>query len=223
MSDKITNFLTQVENSLISVKPLTLTIDLSDYTLGDNLLINNSEYRIYASSLVSKVEFEDKMFNLILDYPVNIYFGDYDKTDEEIIIKYDSDETILEVTMEEENIEEQVKYVERLLGGKEIYKNVTHLYNKLSSVYLPISDMDSVHLEVLLSNVLRDKNDLTQPARLGKTFDPTLINIKDIVFKGSYVSGLAFEDINKATRTGLTADEEPEPTIIEKLMTGELE
>ena len=223
MPEKITKYLNQVENSLVAVKPLKLIIDLDDYTLGDNLLIKEQEKQIYVSSLVSKVEFEDKMFNLILDYSANIWFGEYEKTNETIEVEYGADEVILEVTMEEQNIEEQVHYLERMLGGKEIYKDVTHLYNKLTAVYFPIADIDSVHAEVLLSNVLRDKSDPSQPARLGKEFNPTMMNIKDIVFKGSTMASLAFENINKATQTGLTSEKEPEPSIIEKLMTGQLE
>lgn len=228
MADPITNYLKQEENFLIASKPLKLVISLDDYTLDYDLVINDENKQIEAEALVSRAEFDDKIFNVILDYPVYIWFGNgmeegYEKTETTIELNYGEGETILEVTMAEENIEEQVKYVERLLGGKEIYKDATHLYNKLSEVYFPVSDADSVHFEILLSNVLRDKNDISQPARLGKTWNPTMVNIKDIVFKSNFMSGLAFEDINKATKTGLTTEKEPEPSVIEKLMRGTLE
>lgn len=228
MAENITNYIKQEENSLIAVKPFKLIINLDDYKIDHDLVINNKEKKIEVPSLVSSAEFENKMFNIVLDYPVFIWFGEgeeegYTKTESTIEINYGEGETVLEVTMAEGNIEEQVRYVERLLGGKEIYKDTTHLYNKLAEVYFPVSDADSVHFEVLLSNVLRDKNDLSQPARLGKSWNPTLINIKDIVFRGNYMSGLLFEDINKSTKMGLTTEEEPEQSPLEKLMRGTLE
>ena len=229
MADVITNYLKQEENFLVATKPVKLVINLDDYKLDHNLTIDEENKKINVESLVSTAEFEDKIFNVVLDYPASIWFSGtdeepgYEKTDTTIEVSYGAGETVLEVTMAEENIEEQVKYVERLLGGKEIYKDTTHLYNKLAEVYFPVSDADSVHFEVLLSQVLRDKGDISQPARLGKTWNPTMTNIKDIVFKSNFMSGLAFEDINKATKTGLTTEDEPEPSVIEKLMRGTLE
>lgn len=229
MAEAITNYIKQEENFLIATKPLKLVISLDDYKINHDLVINTNEKKIEVPSLVSSAEFENKMFNIVLDYPVFIWFSGteeeegYKQTESTVEISYGEGETILEVTMAEDNIEEQVRYVERLLGGKEIYKDSTHLYNKLAEVYFPVSDADSVHFEVLLSNVLRDKNDLSQPARLGKSWNPTLINIKDIVFRGNYMSGLLFEDINKSTKMGLMTEEEPEPSPLEKLMRGTLE
>jgi len=82
--------------------------------------------------------------------------------------------------------------------------------------------MDIVHLEVLISNVLRDRSDTSIPARLGKTWDPIMINFKEIVFTTGFVHSVAFEDIRKAVWTGLTADRTFEPSILEKVVTGKL-
>ena len=82
--------------------------------------------------------------------------------------------------------------------------------------------MDSVHLEVLLSQVLRDKANLSMPARLAKKWDPVMLNIKQVVFKTSFIQGLAFENINEAVRTGLINEEPEEPSVLEKVLTGTL-
>ena len=82
--------------------------------------------------------------------------------------------------------------------------------------------MDSVHLEILLSQCLRDRANINLPARLGKKWDPMLVNIKKVVFSSGFVQGLAFENVNEAIKTGLVSDDIMEPSIIEKILTGEL-
>lgn len=69
---------------------------------------------------------------------------------------------------------------------------------------------------------LRDKNNLHIPARLGKTWDPILINMKQVVYAEGFIPGLAFENIGEALRTGLITEESKEPSILERVLTGEL-
>ena len=79
-----------------------------------------------------------------------------------------------------------------------------------------------MHLEVLLSQALRDKARPGIPARLGTKWDPIMMNIKDIVFNTSFMQGLAFENIGKAISTGLISEKPREESILEKVMTGTL-
>jgi len=59
---------------------------------------------------------------------------------------------------------------------------------------------------------------------LGKTFDPKLINIKDIVFRqNTFLSSLNFENINKAIATSLISDDVgKDKTILEKTLINEI-
>ena len=83
-----------------------------------------------------------------------------------------------------------------------------------------VSDLDLCHFEVLCSHILRDRQNDSLPARLGKTWDPVMMNIKSTVFTTGFVQGLAFENINKAITTGLVSEEDLPPSILEKLVTG---
>jgi hypothetical protein len=85
-----------------------------------------------------------------------------------------------------------------------------------------ISDMDLVHFEILASQVLRDKKKHEIPARLAKTWDPVMMNIKNDVFASGFIQGLAFENIGKAIETGLIAKEDIDPSIMGRIMTGDL-
>jgi hypothetical protein len=82
--------------------------------------------------------------------------------------------------------------------------------------------MDSVHLELVISQALRDKSNPSLPARLGKVWDPVLVNIKKDIFSSGFLQGLAFENVNQAILTGLISSGELPESIIEKLMSRNL-
>jgi len=173
--------------------------------------------------VVCKIEFENALFNIVLDYPVELQVYKYELIGKDYIkLFYKKNSTLLEVPTQTGETKAQIQYVERLLGGREIYQDASHLFLKLFKVYGDLRDMDAVHLEILLSQALRDKKNHSIPARLGKKWDPTMINIKQIVFKTSFVQGLAFENINEAIKTGMITEEGGDPSILEKVLTGDL-
>lgn len=218
----IRDYISQSENSLICKDKCNITIDLNEYDIGNNLIINEEEVSV--ESLICSIEFSDFMFNLVLDYPVILPIQNIEIVENEYIkLSYTKNSIILETSLDTKQIKEQVGYVERLLGGREIFKDVDHLFNKLFKVYGgKVSDMDLVHLEILLSQCLRDKKDPSKPARLGATWNPIMMNIKTAIFSTSFMQGLSFENINEAIKTGLVSEVKTEPSIIEKVLTGTL-
>jgi len=222
MAKKISQYLGQVDNNLIAVKPCMIILQLSDYVVDDSLQINKDDGNIWVKALISKIEFEDIFFNLILDYPVSLQTQFMEQNTEEIKLKYMKNDIILEIPLTTVEIKEQVNYVQRLLGGKEIYKDPSHLVKKLYDIYGGISDLDLVHLEVLASQVLRYKEDPSIPARLGKKWDPVMTNIKNDVFNTGFLQGLAFENVGKAIDLGLTTSRDTQPSVLERVLTGEL-
>jgi hypothetical protein len=221
---KIKNYLQQVDSELMAMKPCIITISLSDYRMNDNLQIKEQENIIWLKSLLSNIEYDDIVFSLILDYPVEMFIKNMEHIPKEkIILKYEKGDIILNVPFSTVEIKEQVGFGERLLGGKEIYKNPEHILKRIMDIYgKSISDLDLVHFEVLISQVLRDRSDATIAARLGKKWDPVMMNIKQIVFNVGFIQGLEFENVRKAIDTGLTTSKNLEPSVMEKLMTGQL-
>jgi hypothetical protein len=218
----ISNYLRQDEDKLIALKPCTVTVDLTGYKNNDNLQIN--ENNVWVNHLLSRIEFEDIIFNLILDYPINLQKINMKKVEKtQLVFNYILNDTIIEVPLETTEIKEQVNYVNRLLGGKVVYKDPGHLITKIMKVYGgSVSDLDLVHFEVLVSQVLRDRKNHAIPARLSKTWDPIMMNIKSTVFESGFIQGLAFENINKAIETGLITEDMVEPSLLGNLLTGEL-
>ena len=215
-------FLTQTDNNLLVNKPAKLTIDLSNYEMNNNIQINDDH--VWVNHLLSRVEYESTLFNIILDYPVHIKKVGLEAIGKEyLIFNYIANDILLEVPLQTAEIKEQVNYVNRLLGGKVVFKDPSHMVNKVMKVYGgSVSNLDLCHFEVLISQVLRDKTNQALPARLGKTWDPVMMNIKNAVFASGFIQGLAFENVNKAIETGLIAEGEIEPSILGKLITGEV-
>jgi hypothetical protein len=213
----------QNDNELYTKADMEMTLLLGDYPLPDDLIYTDDGNEIIVKALVCKVEYENAIFNIILDYPAILKIYNQEKIGKEILkLKYDKDSTIMEIPMQTDDTKAQIQYVRRLLGGREIFKDANHLFLKLFAVYGTLRSMDSVHLEVLLSQALRDRKNKGIPARLGKTWDPIMMNIKKIVFETSFVQGLAFENVNEAIRTGLITEEGGDPSILEKVLTGTL-
>jgi hypothetical protein len=221
---KIVKYIQQVDSDLIASQPCTITIGLSDYRMNDNIQIKENENIIWVASLLSKIEFNDLVFSLILDYPIELQIKDMEYIKKEkIILKYGRGDIILNVPFSTVEIKQQVSFGERLLSGKEIYKNPEHILKRIMDVYgKGMSDLDLVHFEVLISQVIRDRTNASIPARLGKKWDPIMMNIKQIVFNVGFIQGLEFENVRKAIDTGLTTAQDLPPSVMEKLMTGEL-
>jgi len=215
--------LVQQENSLVAKNDCVMTITIGDYPNSGDLKINPEKTYLSAKGLVCRIEFPDSMFSIILDYSVELPIYQMEQIGKEFYkLHFKKNSTMLETSLEHEDMKKQIQYTQRLLSGREIFKDANHLFIKLFRVYGPLRDADAVHLEVLISQVLRDKTRLEIPARLSKRWDPVLINMKQVVFKTSFIQGLAFENINESIRTGLITEEPTEASVLEKVLTGTL-
>ena len=222
MSVKLKDYLSQEENSIMCKENCELIIDLGNYE-SDEIAVKEEEKIIWVKSLVSTIKFEKSQFSIILDYIINInILEEIDISKDSIKLRFPKGSIIFECTMEADELKKKVQFVDRLLGGREIYKDTGHLFRRLFKVYQSLSNMDVVHLEVLLSNCIRWKENPTYPARLGKTWDPIMLNVKSVVFNTGFVNGLAFENITKSIEMGLISKEDLPPSILEKVMTGQL-
>ena len=220
---KINSVLKQDDQQLITTKDMILTIDMSNYDSINMKNVDDDDKKIWVKSLLAKAEYDNIIFDITLDYALELFVYESEQIGKEFLkLKYEAGSPVLEVSTEASESAVQISYVERLIGGREILKDAAHLYRKLFAVYGKLSSMDSVHLETMCSQVLRDKKNIQQPARLATKWDPVLINLKKVIFSEGFVNGLAFENINDAIKTGLISEEKGEPSIIEKVLTGAL-
>lgn len=213
----------QGKNNLFCLHDCFILISLDEYKIGDDLLINEDENTVQVNGLIGKIFFNDLSFEIILDYPIILKYDNFSKIEDNLKLEFKQDTEILEVPLQKQDIKELALYVERLISGRERFRDINHLFYKLYKNYAEISSMDLVHLEILLSQVLRDKINPVIPARVGKDPEhPVLMNIKKNIFNSGLLQGLAFENVNAAINTGLIVKTELEPSILEKLLTGTL-
>ena len=218
--DGIKKYIKQVDNQIINNRACQVVINLDNY-MREDIQIDKENGVIWFKSLICDIFFDNIKFAIILDYTMDVYIPEIIKeTNQEIRIGYPVNSIVMETSLQKVEMTKQAQYVDRLLGGREIYKDTEHLFRRLYSIYEPLSDMDAVHLEVLLSNCLRDKSTPQLPARMGKKWDPVMMNIKNVVFNSGFVNGLAFENVNKAIETGITTETELPASILEKVMVG---
>jgi len=222
----ISKYLKQEGNTLIASKDCSLTIDLEYYEDGNTLKLDEDSATLWVKSLVSTLTIGDIKIEVILDYEATIFAREFSRTDRFIVLTFKEGESILEVSTEAQDIKKQVLYLRRLLAGKEVFKDVDHLFYRLLKIYSPpVADIDIVHLEVLLSQCLRDSSNPSIPARLmlakGK-YSPALADIKKNIFASGFLQGIAFENVGEAIESGITAPKILQPSIIERIMTGEI-
>lgn len=217
---KIKDYLEQDGAFLICKKPCTIKLDLGLYAIGDSLIIEKEE--VWVKNLISRIYFEGIEFPLVLDYPVNIRIQNIEKDAHHLVLRFGANTIMLETVLDVSETKEEIIYVKRLLSGRELAKDPSHLLLKFYGVYKAKSSMDLVHFEVALSNVLRDAKDTSTPARLAKTYDPALLNVNSVVFQESFLSGIEFERITKALETGLVSDRPRETSALEKILLGDI-
>lgn len=219
---KLAEFFRQDKQSLYSLEGCLFILSKEQYDIGDNLVIYKSENILAVKGLVSqcKILNRDIVFDVILDYSINFNVKEIEETKEEIILAYEPNDLIFTVPAEHQDVRSKVLYIRRLLGGNEIFKDTAHLVMKLANMY---GKFDLIHLELLISQSLRDKDTPILPARVGKDPDnPQLANIKRDIFNSGFIQGLSFENIGEAIRTGLIAEHSLEPTILEKVFLGDI-
>jgi hypothetical protein len=188
------------------------------------MLIDTDENFVRVNGLISRIEFSDLSFDLILDYPVILKYNDISKTEDIIKLEFKKDSEIIEIPLQKQDIKEGILYIERLIAGKERFNDVNHLFLKVYKFYKDLApSMDLVHMEVFMSQILRDKKNPVLPSRIGSDpLHPVLMNIKKNIFNSGFIQGLAFENVNAAIKTGLITKTELEPSVLEKLLTGTL-
>jgi hypothetical protein len=169
-----------------------------------------------------KISYDDYEFDVTIDNKIKIDLKNkkVKQNDKLITIEYDKDSDVFDCLPTTEVFSEQVKIISSLLSGRLPWKSPDHFLMKVYEQYKSLNFCDLVHLEILVSNLLRDKGNPSYPARLNKNYNPTIINLKKIPHTESWLQGLNFENPKESITTGLLYDRPLDETILEKLVTG---
>lgn len=143
-----------------------------------------------------------------------------DINDNLVIITYGKNQKLIRVEPQKEDFTKLAQNLDKFVAGKSPWTDVPSLYLKFYKNLGIVGDWDSVHLEVIISNILRAKRDPQKPARLVTPFDPVTFSIKKLPRVISYPLGIALEDFSKSVQYGMISEKAP-PSPIEKVLNGQ--
>ncbi len=188
------------ETKIICKQDCTVYIDKNEY--NEKSLINSEQHYILPGIInVTIGEGETtELITLPFSFKVNLIKPkDFTLSGKLITMKYTVGETLIE---KENYIKDQdPSVVERLFEGNIKYITDPEVLLENISNELPTADL--THLELIISNMFRDKDDNTKLCRLNSYKNAEILGQKKLPFINSWLSSLTFENVNKAIEGGL--------------------
>lgn len=211
----------QYEDSLIfNSDYCTLTIDKGFFEKFDEKLKKNNEFIILPVGYMF-FKYNDLVLPIAIEQETMVYITEERQVSTNIIeFAYTKGQNILKVIPKQIQPEKIAQSLDGLVGGKSPWLSPEGLFMKFYKILGPLGSFDSVYLETIMSNILRNKKEPQYPARLKVPYDPATFSIKSLPSLNSYVLGICFENLSKSLTFGLLS-ERTVPSEIEKVMFGD--
>lgn len=229
--------------SLISQKDNKIKITAKDNSIKIILSPKDCEYKIVMSTVTvysgviriigtnknemfsfnnrySSIDFYPDMINKNID--LSNIIGDEDEN--AFVMTFNKKHDYIgEISVRVQDISAVIKEIKDMFAGKIEFSNPVEVYDKMYNIIEP-HDIDSVHLEIIISNMLRVKDNEIHLWRFHQESTPTLLSIKSVIEKDSHVVFVSFEDTGKALVNSITGKKEiVRKSIIEEIIDGNLE
>jgi hypothetical protein len=157
-----------------------------------------------------------------IEMPVDLFIThDFSENENEIVVIYGKGDKIFNIKYFKIAPEEVAQKIDKLVAGKSPWETPEDLLKKLHDNLSQFGPYDMTHIEVILSNILRNKTDPMIPARLKEPYDPVTFSIKTLPSVLSWSLGIAFENFSKALTYGLISKDPGNLSSIEKVLYGE--
>jgi len=204
--DEIESLFKQDNNKLISLFDGEITFDIEEL---DKKLIDFTEAGdIVIPNVSMKFMYEEKETILESDHTITILANNIiEKNAKYIKIKASNNTQFALIATTSSDFTSITKELISYLDRTEKVNNTLFVFNRIFSKYENVSEMAFVHIEVLISNILRDSVNLNLPARLAKKWNPTKVGVKKVPFLSNWKNGMMFENIGKAIQNGLISTE----------------
>jgi hypothetical protein len=165
---------------------------------------------------------DDLEINATIDKYVNVYKNNaiIEETAEAIILTYNKEDKLIKIDPYTPDPTRIAKRIDELFGGRSPWTTPESLFMKCYDTFSSLGNWDTVHLEVILSNILRWKKDPQIAARLKTPYDATTYSIKALPGIMSWPLGVSFENFSAGMTRGLISDRAPESSI-EKVLFGD--
>lgn len=212
-----------VENfSLYSTSDIKIIID-KDLFKKNNYEIKKVENNIILPLGYFDIKLDDINIPVNIEDETIIHVKDsygIEESENSIFIIVPKKEPILTVYPKDMSPEKVALLLDNYVSGNTLWRSPESLLLKMYKVLGDFGDWDLVHLEVIVSNIMRWKNDPRLPARVKYPYEPALYSIKNLPSIMSWPLGIAYEDFDKAITFGIIS-EKGISSPIEKLMFNE--
>lgn len=200
---------------IIAKQNCTILLDKSQYDESD--LIDTGE-ELFLPGIINLYTGELSN-NKFITFPFNFQVHlnkpeDYVVDGKTIVLRYTPGEKILSQDYYQKQTEPGI--IDRLLGGA--LKYIDSPETLLDAVHEQLPTMDLVHSELVIANMFRVKDDITIPCRLKNYDNFEIVGIKKLPHINSWLTGLSFEDPNKAIKEALLKQKDNDMNPIEKVL-----
>jgi hypothetical protein len=192
----------------------TITIDFRDYP--NDSIIDSKEFIVLPGIIDIYFPDLDDYCSIILIYNVKLYkTNDIDDSDDNIIvINYNTGDLI--ISQDYYNTGMDMGLLIKLLNGRIKYiKDPKILLTMINNI---IPNPDLVHLEVLISNMLRDPTDYTILSRYSNAKQPEIIGVTSQAKMDSALSSIAYRNIDQAIEHAIVKNKEFKNNPIELIL-----
>ena len=204
-------------HEIIAKEDLTISIDPHEY--DEKTLVEHSDKYVLPGFIdLQHGTLDPRFYHFPFNFEVDLMKPDNIQMNRRIInLNYSIGETIIFKEKYIKGVNPAI--ITKILdGGTRYTKDPKLLLDMLIS---ELDGIDSCHLETIISNMFRSEANKKLPARLNNYKDPVIIGVKQSAFVDSWLSGLAFENINKAVKNGLVGQEDAVMNPIEKILVRE--
>lgn len=205
-----------IEKTKITAKaPITIIIDTKNY--NEETLIDSGEYFIIPGIIDMRcgIEPDFEYINTPFNFKLKLYKPtDYLEEGNTKTLNYDTGETIIQQEYFESTIDPAT--IDRLFEAQAKY--ITNPETLLMALCEKLPNVDLNHLELIISNMCRDKTDISKPCRLTTYKNIQIFGQKKLPFLGNWLSAISFENINMALKKGILEQKNGELNPIEKLV-----
>ena len=213
---EISKFLEPFETYLVANNDIVITIDKQEYD-NENLIIT-PEYIVIPGIIDVKLENDNdgriKPITLPFNFDVKLILPEnYEETRYEFILRYKKGEKIMEKDYYQKEV--NIRLIDRMINGRIKYiQDPELLVNILAN---EIKSSDLIHIETIIQNIFRDADDPTKPARLNGYKNPAIYSHKQLPYF-NWLSGLSFENIDKAIQSGLVSQKDAKLSAIDRVI-----
>lgn len=202
------------KNQIICKIPCEINIDEKDY--DERSFIEQSDKISLPGILDFYVPSKDTTIQFAVTFSVNLLKTEHTSKNRKITtIHYNTGDIVIE--KDYVDTETDIGLLTRLLHGN--IKYINDPKTLINMIYDIIPSVDLVHVELIVSNMFRRKNNESERCRIkGNYNNSVIIGQKNQPFQDSWMSALAFQYIDKAITQGLVQGKEAEQNPIESVI-----